>query len=120
MARHRSTNVAGKPFDRATIEAVWAKARVSDQHRPLRVDPLGRLIWKQAYGNVNSKLGWEIDHIKPVDAGGGDELENLQPLQWENNWRKGETYANGEHALAAEGAQGDGQEFRSNGNATAR
>jgi 5-methylcytosine-specific restriction endonuclease McrA len=43
------------------------------------------------YGQT-SKYGWEIDHIKPVSKGGTDDLSNLQPLQWENNRRKGDNY----------------------------
>jgi len=97
MSRLPNTDAAGKPFDATTIEAVWEKARVSAEYRPLRVETFGSLIWKEAYGNTNSKLGWEIDHIKPVANGGGDELENLQPLQWENNRRKGDALINGEH-----------------------
>lgn len=96
MFRHRSTTASGEPFDEATIEAVWEKAEVSHQHRPLRLDAFGILIWKEAYGNTSSKLGWEIDHIKPVTEGGGDELENLQPLQWESNRRKDNGDVNGE------------------------
>ena len=96
MSRHRSTTVTGKPFDADTIEAVWEKAQPSQQHRTFRLDAFGSLIWKEAYGNNASKFGWEIDHIKPVAKGGGDELENLQPLQWENNRRKGDSYLNGE------------------------
>lgn len=97
MTRIPNTDSAGKPFDATTIEAVWEKARVSAEYLPLRVETFGSLIWKEAYGNTNSKLGWEIDHIKPVAKGGGDELENLQPLQWENNRRKGDALINGEH-----------------------
>ena len=96
MSRLPNTDAAGKPFDATTIEAVWEKAQVSAAYRPLRVDAFGSLIWKEAYGNTNSKLGWEIDHIRPVASGGGDEIENLQPLQWENNRRKGDTLVNGE------------------------
>jgi hypothetical protein len=95
MSRHPNTNESGKPFDEATIKAVWEKARVSAAHHPLRIDACGSIIWKEAYGNMNSKLGWEIDHIKPVAEGGGDELENLQPLQWQNNRRKGDAFVNG-------------------------
>ena len=41
---------------------------------------------------VEGKFGWEIDHIKPVADGGGDELLNLQPLWWQNNRKKGNNY----------------------------
>jgi|ERR1017187_476790 hypothetical protein len=101
MSRIPNTDAAGKPFDATMIEAVWEKARVSAEYRPLRVESFGSLIWKDAYGNTNSKLGWEIDHIKPVTKGGGDNLENLQLLQWENNRRKGESLINGEHQAAS-------------------
>ena len=91
MFRHRSTTASGQPFDETTIAAVWEKAQDSHQHHPLRVDAFGVLIWREGYANTSSKFGWEIDHIRPVADGGGDELENLQPLQWENNRGKGDT-----------------------------
>lgn len=90
MARHSNTNAAGKPFDETTIEAVWGKAPISE-HPPLRVDAYGALIWRGGYGNTNSRFGWEIGHKNPRANGGMDELENLQPLQWENNRRNGDS-----------------------------
>jgi hypothetical protein len=101
MARFPNTDASGKPFDGATIEAVWNKAEISREHPPLRVDSFGSLIWKEGYGNTSSKVGWEIDHILPVAQGGGDQLENLQPLQWENNRRKADLYANLKKLVAA-------------------
>ena len=101
MSRFPSTNASGKPFDAETIEAVWNKAEVDSKHAPLRIDAFGSLMWKEAYRNINSKLGWEIDHIKPVSEGGGDELENLQALQWENNRRKGDAYFRLKSTMAA-------------------
>ena len=88
MIRFPNTNTAGKPFDAVTIQAVWNKAELTTKHAPLRTDAFGSLMWKEGYGNTSSKFGWEIGHIKPVSQGGGDGLENLQPLQWEHNRRK--------------------------------
>ena len=84
-------NTALKPFDATTIEAVWAKATISSDHPPLRLDPYGALIWKEGYRNTNSRFGWEIGHRTPPANGGGDELDNLLPLQWENYRRNGDS-----------------------------
>jgi len=90
MSRLSNTDASGKPFDEATVEAVWRKAPISSEHPPLRVDVYGALIWRGGYGNSNSRLGWEIGHKNPFANGGRDELENLQPLQWQNNRRNGD------------------------------
>ena len=89
MFRHPNTDMSGKPFDAATIEAVWSKAVPSTEHPPLRVDALGALIWREGYGNTNTRFGWEIGRRRPLSQGGGDELDNLEPRQWENNRRNG-------------------------------
>ena len=67
-----------------------AKPPSAAEHPPLRVDPYGALIWKEGYGNINSRFGWEIGRRRPTN-GGGDDLDNLQPLQWENNRRNGDS-----------------------------
>ena len=90
MPRCRSTDTAGKQFEESTIQAVWQVAAISKEFPPLRVDSLGGLMFEHAYGVTNSKFGWEIDHRQAVAKGGGDELQNLQPLQWENNLAKGD------------------------------
>jgi hypothetical protein len=89
MLKQPSTDILGKPFDEAIVEAVWNKAGISREHPPLRLDPYGALIWKEGYGNTNSKFGWEIGHRTPPSKGGGDDLDNLQPLQWENSRSNG-------------------------------
>ena len=63
-------------------------AAISKQFPPLKVDCLGGLMFEHGYGVTGGKFGWEIDHRKPVAKGGGDELLNLQPLQWGNNLAK--------------------------------
>src|SRR5580704_9050836 len=87
------TSFAKSGFDQATIAAVWRKGRVIDKFDPAtwRHDVAGSVMKFSDYGTT-SKFGWEIDHIKPIASGGTDDLSNLQPLYWENNRRKGDTY----------------------------
>lgn len=89
--RYPNTTREGRPFDPATIEAVWRKAHPLPTWDPAehRVDVCGAPIRREAYG-TNDELGWEIDHIIPVSRGGDDQLSNLQPLQWRNNRHKAE------------------------------
>lgn len=73
-----------------TIQKVWEKGAVAPGYDPKdwRRDQCGAWMARNQYGNRDSGYGWEIDHIKPVSDGGGDELANLRPLQWENNASK--------------------------------
>lgn len=74
------------------IQQVWEKGKIVSGNDPdvCRKDQCGAWICRKYYGNRESQYGWEIDHIKPESEGGGDELSNLRPLQWENNARKQE------------------------------
>jgi 5-methylcytosine-specific restriction endonuclease McrA len=97
MARNRGTDRNGSGFDDKTVQAVWKKGRTVPGIDPgsRRIDTCGALIDRNQYGvTTENGTGWEIDHIKPVSQGGGDSLDNLQPLQWENNRSKGENYPN--------------------------
>jgi hypothetical protein len=90
MNREPNTDACGNSFTPEVVEAVWQKARTMGIYETLRVDAWGWTIVRQDFGNPRSRYGWEIDHIVPVSMGGGDDLSNLQPLQWENNRRKDE------------------------------
>jgi len=83
-----------KYVDDATKLAVWQKSRPIQGQDPhlWRSDLCGAIMRFTDHGNTNSKYGWEIDHIKPVALGGTGELNNLQPLYWENNRKKGDSY----------------------------
>jgi len=93
MPRRFGTTTTGSSFTDAVVEAVWNKGRPEPPH-PLtahRRDVCGAPIQRYSYG-TEMLYGWEIDHIKPVAAGGTDDLENLQPLQWENNRHKSDNW----------------------------
>lgn len=71
-----------------------------------RKDAYGSIILFEAYGNTESPFGWEIDHIVPKAEGGSDDINNLQPLQWENNRRKADQLAlSALHALLSQRRQ---------------
>ncbi len=77
-------------FSEETIQAVWEKGiKVASQDPVMwRQDHCTAWISRAKYGDRDSPYGWEIDHIKSQADGGGDELSNLRPLQWENNVSK--------------------------------
>ena len=95
MARKHNTDISGYGFSDNTKRQVWDKAQVVPGTDPAvrRKDHCGAWIdWNQQGVTTENGTGWEIDHIKPVSKGGGDEIGNLQPLQWQNNRKKGDDF----------------------------
>ena len=93
MPRKFSTRINEAVFDEGTIEAVWKKGAPESGLTIYRKDYCGASMQRDKYGKLE-QYGWEIDHKKPVSKGGTDDLDNLQPLQWENNRHKGDDYPN--------------------------
>lgn len=47
-----------------------------------------REIHKEAYGQSNSRFGWDFDHILPKDDNGTDTLDNIQIVHVKTNDEK--------------------------------
>lgn len=77
-----------------SINKIWEKAIVVPGYNPdlYRHDFAGAWISREAYGDTDSIMGWEIDHIFPQDLGGDNHFENLRPMNWRNNRSKGNDY----------------------------
>lgn len=100
MSHNKKRN--GGSFEEDTVRTVWEKLFYPNtQYIGLIIaleptekgsDKYGNEIHYCEYGNTNSKYGWEVDHIKPQNRGGSDDLFNLQALQWRENRIKGDTY----------------------------
>lgn len=92
-------------FTDDVILMVWQKGKIVLGYDPkkYRQDEAGAWMIYSEYGNTNSDYGWEIDHIYPVSKGGTDVLDNLQPLQWENNRAKGDSYPTYYSAVTSHG-----------------
>lgn len=94
MPRNHNTDTNGRSFSQETIDKVWSKGSEIQKYDSgvWRYDICGLPMKYSEYGKTDSNNGWEVDHIKPVAKGGSDDLINLQPLQWDNNRKKSDTY----------------------------
>jgi hypothetical protein len=92
--RQPGTTREGGEFPEETVKTVWMKSqRIPDfSHSEWATDVCGERIRFSYYGKAPSQYAWEIDHVVPVGQGGTDAIENLQPLQWENNRKKGNSH----------------------------
>lgn len=90
-------------FTETQIEQIWQKASIVNGYDSSvwRKDFAGAWIKREYYG-IQGQYGWEIDHLKPVVLGGTDEIDNLNPLQWQNNRSKSDNYPNFQTIITSE------------------
>ena len=93
-----------RDFIQAEIDAVWNRAIPQESNNPdlFRKDYAGAWIKKSDYGK-ETEYGWEIDHLRPLAKDGDYSLNNLYPVQWRNNRKKGNSYPNWKTAVTADG-----------------
>lgn len=86
--------------DPDVVQAVWEKGIIVDGYNSslYRQDFGGAWIARDAYGDKNRELGWEIDHVYPISKGGKNHFINLRPMNWRNNLSKSDSYP---HYIAA-------------------
>lgn len=91
-------------FDENTVRLVWEKGRKVDgvDEGMFRKDACGAWIMRDKYGKTHP-FGWVIDHIFPVSKGGTCVLENLRPLQYQNNISKADDYPSYTASVTSEG-----------------
>ncbi|MCM1078513.1 MAG: HNH endonuclease [Bacteroidales bacterium] len=96
-------------FSEDIIEAVWSKAfpQVNNNPDAFRQDYAGAWIKRDDYGSRDSVYGWEIDHLKPKEKGGTDDINNLIPLHWRNNVAKGNHYPRWQTSYSSQGVDNE-------------
>lgn len=83
---------------------IWEKASTEENYDPnlYRKDACGAWMAFEKYGDTSNAYGWEIDHVFPRAKGGESNLENLRPMNWQNNRKKGDNYPNYQREITSE------------------
>jgi 5-methylcytosine-specific restriction endonuclease McrA len=71
--------------DRKVFEK--AKEVVGKDPKVYRQDPYGNIIYLYSHGK-STKMGWDVDHIIPIQRGGSNDIRNKQALSTHINRSK--------------------------------
>ena len=91
-------------FSEAQIHDSWEMGVLVEGYdkNNYRKDFAGAWMQRSQYGK-QGPLGWSIDHKYPKSKGGGENIDNLRPLQWENNNKKADDYPTFKTSKTSEG-----------------
>ena len=80
-------------FSLETLLRIWQKGSIVRGKDPklYRRDCYGNIMYWSSYGKF-TKLGWNVDHSKPIAKGGTNHLNNLQPMNCFANCSKNAKY----------------------------
>lgn len=83
---------------------VWEHASKVPGYNPSiwRKDFAGAWIRRDSY-NCQSKYGWTIEAMIPLEYGGKFQLDNLEAIHWQNALSKGKDYPEFYSILTSEG-----------------
>lgn len=81
-------------LDENKINQIWEKGIPVDgvDSAKFRKDACGAWIARNKFEKSDSDFGWGVDFIYPRSKGGGEEPENLRPLNIRNNISKADSY----------------------------
>ena len=77
-------------LDDEILRKVWEKGEAASNVDPdiWRKDACGAWMRRDFYNDAESQFGWAVDLVIPEASGGGRDLSNLRPLQWQNKMAK--------------------------------
>lgn len=81
-------------FNEELINQIWEKGLKVEgvDAKKFRKDACGAWIARNKLESTESDFGWSVDYIYPRSKGGGDNIENLRPLNIQNKNSKGDSY----------------------------
>lgn len=94
--RYREVFEKRKEYNRLKEQAkeyAWENAKrvAGKDPNKYREDRVGNIIYRSSYGK-DTKMGWSIDHSKPLNMGGTNHKNNFQAMQMSQNKSKNDTY----------------------------